>query len=137
MGSECSSESLTTYQTGYVDTCYTNYDGTAYSSFQVIDEYRLDYNGSNCVGANVSTVQYLSTTCQVDGTQAVVLFTFSDDQSTSGGNNALSHAGRLAIGIVLSFVGGVILTLVVVYVWVQFVRKAPLSQQNDKNGVQL
>lgn len=103
----------------------------------MIDEYRLDYNGSNCVGANVTTVQYLSTSCQADGTQAAVLFTFNDDQSSSGGNSALSHSGRLAIGIVLSFAGGVVLALVAIYVWVHFVRKAPLSQQNDKNGVQL
>jgi hypothetical protein len=127
---------LATYQTGYVDTCYTNYDGTDYSSFQVVDEYRLNYNGPNCTGANVSTVEYLSPTCQSDGADAV-LFTFNDEQPSSGGSGALSNSGRLAIGIVLSFVGGVILTLVAVYMWVQVARKAPLNQQVDKHGVQL
>ena len=127
---------MATYQTGYVDTCYTNYDGTDYSSFQVVDEYRLDYNGSGCAGANVTAVEYLSSTCQSDGADAV-LFTFYDEQSSSGGGGALSNSGRLAIGIVLSFVGGVILTLVAVCMWVRLTRKAPLNQQIDKNGVQL
>lgn len=123
------------YQSVYVDMCYTNYDGLNYTSTKVIDEYLLYYDGPNCVGANVTSVDYLSTTCQVDGITAV-LVTYNDNPASSG-SHGLSQSSSLAIGIVLSFVGGVGLALVAVYVWVHFIRKAPMSQQSDKTGVQL
>lgn len=135
-GSECSMESMYMYLTGYFDTCYTNYDGQAYSSYQAIDQYRLSYNGADCTGESVSSVTYLPTSCQpADG--LAVLFTYSNVQSDNNGNGGLSHSDQLVLGIVLSFFGGIALAAIAAFLWLQYVRKVPLSHKDDKNGIQV
>jgi hypothetical protein len=127
---------MTYVQTGLQETCYTNYNGTYYSSFIFNSPYRYDFSGMNCKAANVLSVMYLDTSGACVSTNDGGMYaTYSlsgtiNADNTDDDSNGVS-TDSLIVGIVVSFVGGVLLTGIAVYCWFKFSVKKPLGQQSD------
>lgn len=122
---------MTNVQTGLQDMCYTNYNGTYYSSFIFTAPYRFDYSGENCNAANTLEVTYIDTSgaCVHTG-DAFATYSMSGTNADDDENDDNNGVGKdvLAIAIVFSFIGGVILTVVGVFCWFKFGKK-PLGAQ--------
>lgn len=122
-------------QTGLQDMCYSNYNGTYYSSFIFTTPYRFEYSGENCNAANTLEAIYLDTSgaCVHAGGGSSSFATYSmSGTNANADENDENGVGTdmLAIAIVFSFIGGVILTVVGVFCWIKFGRK-PLGAQGD------
>ncbi len=135
--SDCSQAGMTQVQTGLQDMCYTNYNGTYYSSFIFTNPYRFDYSGENCNAANTLDAIYLDTSGACvhaggGGASSFATYSMSGTNADDDENDDNDGVGKdvLAIAIAFSFIGGVILTAVGVFCWFKFGRK-PLGAQGD------
>eukprot|EP01039_Chlorochromonas_danica_P006928 gene6928-7664_t len=132
--SDCSQDGMINVQTGLQDMCYTNYNGRNYSSFIFTTPYLFDYSGENCNAANTVEVTYLDTSgaCVNAGDGGFATYSMSGTNADDDENDDNNGVGKdmLAIAIVFSFIGGVILTAVGVFCWFKFGRK-PLGAQGD------
>jgi hypothetical protein len=118
------------FQTRYQDFCYTNYDGVTKDSMYFDPPYVYSYTGPNCASANVSSIEYIAVdSCIVEGPGSTVMYASYGSTDSSGGSNGLSTDGKLAIGIVFSFIGGALIAGIVAFM---FCKKAPaMSKQTE------
>lgn len=133
MGTGCSNSNMIAAQFKLQEYCYTSYDGTNYSSFIYSNPYSFVFTESNCNPVNLlETTYYPLDSCSDEGGDSMSYATYGtiSGVSTDSSDDGVS-TGNLAIGIVFSFIGGVIVTVAGAFVWFKYGKSASLGSKAD------
>jgi len=112
------------YRIGYENHCYSNFDGTDYTSGKYTNPDLYGYTSTGCLAVNlVSTTPAPSGNCQVNSATSSQKMT----HYKNGSSDSLS-AGAIA-GIVIGTVAAVAIVAALLHFFVFSKAKAPMSQQ--------
>mmetsp|Transcript_54834 Transcript_54834/g.95867 ORF Transcript_54834/g.95867 Transcript_54834/m.95867 type:complete len:237 (-) Transcript_54834:193-903(-) len=131
-GAGCSNSNMIKAQFGLQDSCYTNYNGTNYTSFVYDNPYRYNFDEANCNPGNLVETIYLPLdSCSDEDGTSVSYAIYGTTATGSNGSDSGVSTDKLAIGIVFSFIGGAIVTGLGVFMWLRRAKSVPLGSKAD------
>ena len=113
---DCAESGLVREKSNLLDYCYSHYNGTHYASGMGSTPYLYTFNGANCDPPQIQSTTYVSTgSCNLIGKGQYLMITTSGSNSNSDNGSSGVSDTILALGVIFSFVGGALITVIAIY----------------------